>query len=264
LPASSPGLTDTHCHLADPALRDTDAVLERARLAGVARVIAVGGDRASNAAVLDLAARHPPALPALGCHPERLDLAGVDIEAIEAQVLAHRTALVALGEVGLPWYALEGRADAAALAAEGRQRLGRLLGLARRLDLPVSLHAPHGAAADALELLIRSGAGPAAFHWHKAEPAVTRRIVDAGHFVGITPEVLYRERDQALVRAVPPGQLLLESDGPWPYGGELGGRPGEPAMLARSAAAVAAIWQTPLEEAVSALEANARRCFRLP
>ena len=45
-----------------------------------------------------------------------------------------------LGEVGLPWYSLEGRADAAALLARGRARLDRLLRLASRWDLPVALH----------------------------------------------------------------------------------------------------------------------------
>jgi TatD DNase family protein len=259
LPGSSLDLTDTHCHLADPAFPDVGATLERAGQAGVTRVVAVGSDPASNAAVLDLAERHPETLAALGCHPERLDLTEADLDAVEAQILAHRARLVAVGEIGLPWYGLEGRADAAALAARGRARLGRLLVLARQLDLPVSLHAPHGAAADALGLLARTGAGPAVFHWHKADPVVTRRLVAAGHFVGITPEVVYRERDRALVREVPLAQLLLESDGPWPYRGERG----EPAMLARSAVAIAEILGKPPEETAAVLAANGRRCFRL-
>ena len=146
-----------------------------------------------------------------------------------------------------------------ALAARGRQRLGRLLALAARLDLPVSLHAPHGAAADALELLGRAGVRPAVFHWHKAEPAVTRRIVEAGHFVGITPEVAYRDRDRALVRAVPLSQLVAESDGPWPYRG----RRGEPAMVADVVAAIAEVRGLPADEVAAALAANARRAFGL-
>jgi TatD DNase family protein len=260
LPGSSADLTDSHCHLADPAFGDPGAVIQRARQAGVGRIVAVGSDPASNTAVLELAERHPEVLPALGCHPERLDLTGADLDAVEAQILAKRARLVAIGEIGLPWYGLEGRADAADLAAQGRERLARLLALAKRLDLPVSLHAPHAAAADALALLTRSDAGPAVFHWHKADPQVTRRVVAAGHFVGITPEVVYRERDQVLVREVPLTQLLLESDGPWPYRGERG----EPAMLARSATAIAEILGTPPAETVAALAANGRRCFRLP
>jgi TatD DNase family protein len=260
LPGNNPDLIDSHCHLADPAFADVGATLARAGRVGITRVVAVGSDAASNAAVLDLAERHPEVLPALGYHPERLDLAPADLDAVEAQILAQRARLVAIGEIGLPWYGLEGRADAAALVARGRERLARLLALARGLGLPVSLHAPHGAAADALELLTRSGAGPAVFHWHKADPAVTRRIVAGGHFVGITPEIVYRERDRALVREVPLTRLLLESDGPWPYRGAQG----EPAMLARSAVAIADVLGRPPEEIVTALAANGQRCFGLP
>jgi TatD DNase family protein len=210
--------------------------------------------------VLALARARPAVRPALGFHPERLDLTDRDLEAVLAQVETHRGELIALGEVGLPWYALEGRADAGALAARGRERLARLLALAARLELPVSLHAPHGAAAEALELLDRAGGRPAVFHWHKAEPAMTRRIVEAGHFVGITPEVAYRDRDRALVRAVPLSQLVAESDGPWAYQD----RRGEPAMVAEVAAAIGGLRGLTADEGAAALADNARRAFALP
>jgi TatD DNase family protein len=234
-------------------------VLARAVAAGVTRVIAVGSDPATNDAVLALARSRPGVRAALGFHPERLDLTDAGLDTVLAQVEAHRAELIALGEVGLPWYSLEGRPDAAALAARGRDRLARLLVLAARFDLPVSLHAPHGAAADALGLLERAGARPAVFHWHKAEPAVTRRIVEAGHFLGVTPEVAYRDRDRALVEAVPLSQLVAESDGPWPYRG----RPGEPAMVADVAAAIAGVRGLAPHQAAAALADNAGRAFAL-
>lgn len=234
-------------------------MLARAVAAGVTRVIAVGSDPATNDAVLALARSRPGVRAALGFHPERLDLTDAGLDTVLAQVEAHRAELIALGEVGLPWYSLEGRPDAAALAARGRDRLARLLVLAARFDLPVSLHAPHGAAADALGLLERAGARPAVFHWHKAEPAVTRRIVEAGHFLGVTPEVAYRDRDRALVEAVPLSQLVAESDGPWPYRG----RPGEPAMVADVAAAIAGVRGLAPHQAAAALADNAGRAFAL-
>ena len=85
----------------------------------------------------------------------------------------------------------------------GRAALDRMLALAARYDLPVALHAPHGAAVGALEALKRHGIERAVFHWHKAPAEVTRAIVDAGYFVSVTPEVVYRERDRDLVERVP-------------------------------------------------------------
>src|SRR2546429_3620674 len=55
--------------------------------------------------------------------------------------------------------------------------LFRSLALAGRYDLAVALHAPHGAAAGALQALKRHGIERAVFHWHKAPPDVTRDIV---------------------------------------------------------------------------------------
>lgn len=234
-------------------------MLARAEAAGVTRVVVIGSDPPSNAAVLALAEGHPEVAPAVGFHPEWLDLGDEELEAVEDQALAHRARLAAVGEVGLPWYGLEGRADPAAITARARERLARLLALARRLDLPVSVHAPHGAAADALALVVRSGAAPVVFHWHKADPGTTRAIVAAGHFLGVTPEVVYRERDQTLVREVPLSHLLVESDGPWPYRG----RVGEPAMVREAARTISAVRGRSVDEVIAALADNARRCFRL-
>lgn len=258
-------MIDTHCHLADPAFADPAAALDRARALGGLGVVAVGSDPASNLAVLALAARHPgEAWPALGLHPERLDLGEAELEAVEAQILGFRHELAAVGEIGLPWYALEGRPDAAELMRTARGRLRRLLELAKRLDLAVSLHAPHGAAEEALEALEALGVERAVFHWHKASPEVSRRIVGRGYYVSLTPEVTYRERDQELAGEVPIEQLLVESDGPWRFGGEFEGRAGEPAMVARVVEAVAALKGLPVAEVGEQLAANARRCFGLP
>lgn len=258
-------MIDTHCHLADPAFTDPGAALDRARAHGVLGVVAVGNDPASNLAVLDLAARHPGEVwPAVGLHPERLELGEAELEAVEAQILGFRHELAAVGEIGLPWYALEGRPDAPQMTRVARGRLRRLLELAKRLDLAVSLHAPHGAAEEALEILEALGVERAVFHWHKASPEVTRRVVGRGYYVSLTAEVAYRERDQELAGEVPLEQLLVESDGPWRFGGEFKGRGGEPAMVARVVETIAALKRLPVAEVADQLTANARRCFGLP
>ncbi len=107
-----------------------------------------------------------------------------------------------------------------------------MLALAARYDLAVVLHAPHGAAVGALEALKRHGIERAVFHWHKAPAEVTRAIVDAGYFVSVTPEVVYRERDRDLVELVPLESLLVESDAPWQYGGEFTSLPSGPWLAA--------------------------------
>jgi len=257
-------LIDSHCHLHDPAFEDLRGALARAAEHGVWGTVAVGCDPETNARTLEIAASNGKSVsPALGFHPDRIQLGYVDLDRVEAQVAAHHSRLGALGEVGLPWYCLEGATDPAGLMTRGRARLERLLGLAVRYDLPVILHAPHGAAVGALEALRRAGIERAVFHWHKAPAEVTRDIVEAGYLVSVTPEVVYRERDRAMVEAVPLASLLVESDGPWPYQGEFAGMPSGPWLASRVAEEIAKIKQLPADEVMHEISTNTCRLFHL-
>jgi TatD DNase family protein len=257
-------IIDSHCHVHDPSFKDVGAMLARASEHDVWGVIAVGSDPATNDRTLKATAGNGKRLwAALGFHPEWSSLGDPELEQVEAQLAESHSRIVALGEVGLPWYNLEGAADAATLMTKGRERLGRLLGLAHRYDLPVSLHAPHGAAVGALQALKASGVERAVFHWHKAPMDVTRAIVDAGHFVSVTPEVVYRERDRELVETVPLDSLLVESDAPWQYRGEFESEPSGPWMAARVAEEVAKIKRLPVDETMYRLSVNVCRLFDL-
>jgi TatD DNase family protein len=138
-----------------------------------------------------------------------------------------------------------------------------MLGLAAHYDLAVALHAPHGAAVQALEALRRHGIERAVFHWHKAPGEVTRAIVEAGYFISVTPEVVYRERDRELVAQVPIDSLLVESDAPWKYGGEFASLSSGPWLAARVAEEVAKLKRLPVDDAMLELTANTCRLFDL-
>jgi TatD DNase family protein len=257
-------IIDSHCHLHDPAFEDTRGVVTRATEHNVWGVVGVGSDPDSNGRTLEAAAANGKAVwPALGFHPERTGLTDDDLAVVESQVAVYHARLVALGEVGLPWYSLEGATDPVPLMTRGRGRLGRLLRLANRFDLPVILHAPHAAAAHALEALRDAHVERAVFHWHKAPADVTRDIVAAGYLVSVTPEVVYRDRDRELVETVPLDSLLVESDAPWPYKGEFEAAGSGPWLVSRVAEEVAKIKRLPVEETMYRLSVNACRLFDL-
>lgn len=258
-------IIDTHCHLHDDAFRDAREALRTSLTYDVWGTVAVGCDPDTNAATLSLAAAHPKAVWAcLGFHPDWSRLTETDLDRVEQQVHEHHARIVGVGEVGLPWYSLRREVDAGAAMARGLERLHRLLALAARYDLAVSLHAPHGAAAPALEAVKRHGLERAVFHWHKAPADVTRAIVDAGYLVSVTPEVVYRDRDREMVAEVPLEALLVESDAPWPYGGEFAGFPCGPWFASRVAEEVAKIKRLPVDDVMFELSANACRLFHLP
>jgi TatD DNase family protein len=198
----------------------------------------------------------------LGVHPER-PVTNAEIDRVMALIRQEHSRLVAIAEVGLPWYTVRERPDRQALIAAGEPHLRPFLRLARELDLAVVLHAPHDAAAHALALLRTEGVERAVFHWHKASPAVTRAIVEHGYYISVTPETCYRARDRELVADVPVTHLVIETDGPWPYGGEFEGHPTEPTFLGRIVDAVAAIKGLGREEVGEIIAQNAMRLFRL-
>ena len=257
-------IIDSHCHLHDPAFSDLRETLSIALAHDVWGVVAVGCDPETNARTLAAAGRASKSVWAcLGFHPDWTHLGDAELERVEQQLAEHHHQIVGLGEVGLPWYSLQDAADAATLMTRGRERLHRLLRLAARYDLAVALHAPHAAAAGALEALREHGVERAVFHWHKAPAEVTRAIVDAGYFVSVTPEVVYRGRDRELVEQVPLESLLVETDAPWRYRGEFEGLAPGPWFAARVAEEIAKIKRLPVEDVMFCLSTNACRLFDL-
>jgi TatD DNase family protein len=256
-------IIDTHCHLHAPDFADLRETLARALTDDVWGVLAVGCDAATNEVTLAAAAAAPKSVWAcLGFLPDWSQPPD-ELDRVEAQIHAHHAQIVGLGEVGLPWYCLEGDPNAAVRMAEGQARLRRLLDLAARYDLPVALHAPHGAAVGALEALTRRQIDRAVFHWHKAPADITRRIVDAGYFISVTPELIYRERDREMVEWLPLESLLVESDAPWKYIGEFDGMPSGPWFASRVAEEVAKLKRLPVDEVMFQLSTNACRLFHL-
>ena len=123
-----------------------------------------GTGLASNHNILALQQQQPAHVwAALGLHPERPDASWEEVEAVLAQIRAQRDRVVALGEVGLPHYALLDRSMTAEQARQHEALLHALVKGAVALSLPVVLHAPHAAADKALVIARRL-------------PAVRRRV----------------------------------------------------------------------------------------
>ena len=97
-------LADTHCHLNfDSFDNDREAVLERAREAGVERILNPGVDLVTSQAAVNLAESHPEVFAAVGVHPNDA-LSWDDDTPDQLRELAKHPKVAAIGEIGLDYY----------------------------------------------------------------------------------------------------------------------------------------------------------------
>ena len=139
-------LVDSHCHLHDIAfVADLDAVLQRARAAGVTRMITIGTSIEESRAAVELAAVHPDVWATIGVapHAER-PFSNATLETLRA--LAHLPKVVAVGECGLDYH------YDTLPRAEQRAVFVKQLALAAELGKPVVIH-NRDADADMLSIL---------------------------------------------------------------------------------------------------------------
>jgi TatD DNase family protein len=252
-------LIDSHLHLDDAAFaRDLDAVLDRARRAGVRGFIAVGTSVASSRRVVGLAARHDDVYAAVAVHPHEAPDATPDALAALAE-LARHPKVVAVGETGLDWYR-----DFAPREAQLRAFRAHL-DLARRADLPVIVHC-RDAYPEVLHILAEHPVRCVVMHCFSGSLEVARVCVDRGYYAGLGGPVTYRNARRALevARYLPPDRLLLETDAPYLPPEPHRGRRNEPAYLPLIASAVAQARGVAAATVAEITAANAREVFGLP
>ena len=259
-PASAPELFDTHAHLHFPEFADDlPAVLERARAAGVRRLVTIGTDVATSAAALALAGREPGVWATAGIHPH--DAAEADETAFaEIERLAADPRVVAIGEIGLDFFR-----DLSPREVQERT-FRRLLELARRVGKPALVHC-RDAHAETLAILDdgRVGAVGGVMHCFSGDVAIARRCLDLGLVISLAGPVTYPNARALpdVARFVPGDRLVVETDCPYlpPQGHR--GRRNEPAYLALTAARVAELRGEPLARLGPQMSATAQRLFRV-
>jgi TatD DNase family protein len=249
-------LYDSHCHLDVEAFdADRDAVLARARAAGVGRQLVPAIDAAHWPGLQALCDAHADLVPAYGLHPLLLD-DHRDEHLEQLDTLLARQPRAAVGECGLDFY-VDGL-DA------GRQRhfFAAQLQLARRHDRPLVLHARRAVEEVTLSLR-RIGGLRGVVHSFSGSPEQARQLFELGFCLGIGGPVTYprAHRLRRLVATMPLEFLLLETDAPdQPDAGHRGQR-NEPARLPEVLRVVADLRGQGEQHVAEATTANARRLF---
>lgn len=258
---------DTHVHVDGIGSSvEADAALRRAAEAGVARMVAIGGDPARNRFAVEFAAKHPAhARAAVGADRDRAEISGGEDEV--ERLAADGQRVVAIGEIGLDYHYRSDNKPAQ------RGLFASMLAVARGSGLPVIVHSRE-AEDDTVALLKehigvrapgrRGGIG--ALHCFTGGPGFCRRLLELDLYVSFSGIVTFGNarsvRDAA--RIVPADRLLVETDSPYLAPVPHRGARNEPALVVRVAAELAAVRGERAETIAETTFRNACRLFDWP
>ena len=247
-------MIDTHAHL--DALDDMDAVVARARDAGVTRILTVGTTPAGCRQALELADAHDEVFAILGIHPHEAGHT-TDADVAEVRALLDHPRAVAVGETGLDWFR-----DYAPPADQTRL-FEQQLAVAADVGKPVVIHTR---AADADTLAALAGfAGTVVLHCFSS-PHLLETALERGWYVSFAGNASFPKAVDLRLAAtqVPADKILAETDCPYLAPQPVRGKRNEPAYVVHTVAALAQARSEDAAELAAQIDRNAAVCFGLP
>ena len=251
--------TDSHCHLNYKGLvEEQQAVLERARAAGVETMLNISTRKSEWDSVIGVAERESDVWASVGIHPHEAD-AHPDVQTATLVDRAAHPRVVGIGESGLDYY--YDHSDRERQRASFRAHIAA----ARETGLPIIVHTRD--AEDDTHAILADEMGKGAFtgviHCFTASQDFADKALDLGLFVSISGIVTFKNAKdlQESAKAIPADRLLIETDSPFLAPVPHRGRPCEPAFVADTARFLAALRGEPVEVLAQRTGANFRNLF---
>jgi TatD DNase family protein len=212
-------MIDAHIHLD----RYQDEEIKRIVLdsAQIEALISVSFHLESSKRNLLLSQKYQKVKPAFGYHPEQALPSENELNVLLNWMDDHHDKMIAVGEVGLPYYL---RQEQGISIAPYLEVLEVFISKAKKWDKPIVLHAVYDDAPFVCDLLEKYSFSKAHFHWFKGEQKTIDRMIRNGYHISITPDVVYEPEIQQLVSVYPQELMMVETDGPWPFEGPFAGK----------------------------------------
>jgi TatD DNase family protein len=260
--------SDTHCHLYLNSFQDDlPGVIDRARQAGVTRMMVPGIDLETSRAAVELSQKYPEVYAAVGVHPNSA-LSWTDSSLNELRQLAAQPKVCAVGEIGLDFYR-----DSAPPELQTEIVLLQL-GLAAELGKPVILHSRqslpvlwalletwHSQLVDhELPLANR----PGILHSFDGASSLAFTAVNRGFFIGFSGPVTFKNASdrQHLATELPVTAMVFETDAPYLTPHPHRGKRNEPAYVALVADKIASLQNRSPVDVLQITNKNADEIFR--
>jgi TatD DNase family protein len=252
-------LVDSHCHLDFPDFAsELDAVVGRARAAGIGSIVSVSTRMRRQSALLAIAERFPEVYCSIGTHPHYAH-EEADISLAELVAASRGDKVVAIGEAGLDYYYDRS-------PRETQERGFRThIAAARETGLPLVIHSRD--ADDDMARILEEETGKGAFaavlHCFTGGPELARRAVALGLFVSFTGILTFKNSEylRTIAAALPSDRILVETDAPYLAPGKYRGKRNEPAFVVETAKVLAESRGVSFDVIASQTTANFHRLF---
>jgi TatD DNase family protein len=255
-------LIDSHAHIQGKEYSgEVEAVIKRARAAGIEKIIAVGGagDMSSNTDAIALAESFANVYATVGMHPHDAKDVGEDELRALRELTAHGK-VVAIGETGLDYYYNHSPREVQ------RRVFKQFIRIARETRLPIVVH-ERDAAQEAAELLRAEGGGElrGVIHCFTGNYEAARAYLDLGFYLSFTGIITFKKAEplRDVVRKIPLDRMLVETDAPYLTPAPHRGRRNEPAYVRLVAETAANVRGITVEEVGRITSANAQNLFKI-
>jgi TatD DNase family protein len=252
-------LVDSHCHLDFPEFApELDAVVERARDAGVRTFVTIGTTLEKFPRVRAVAERFADVWCSVGVHPHE---AKDELLNDPAPLLAaaKHPKVVGIGECGLDYYYEHSPRD------EQRANFRTHIAAARETQLPLIVHT-RDADDETIDILrdeIGKGAFPGLIHCFTGSQKLADVAVEIGFCISVSGIATFKNSQSLrdILKTVPLDRLLVETDAPFLAPVPHRGKRNEPAFVANTAAMLAGVKGVSAGELAHATTENFFRLF---
>lgn len=250
-------LIDTHAHLtADTIAPQADALIARARLAGVNKIVNICTDPLSLAAGLELSGRDPSIFNVAATTPHDVEKEG-ELFFPQVEKAAAERRLVGIGETGLDYFYEHSPKELQ------KKYLKKYFTLALQYQLPLVIHCR-----EAFQDLFQAADeayrnAPALLHCFTGTLEEARAVLERGWYLSFSGIITFKKSEELreVIKFTPLDRMVVETDTPYLAPQTHRGKQNEPAFIVETAMLIAEIKQLPFEEIARVTSENACKIF---
>ena len=250
-------MIDTHAHIYLPDFdKDRPHIIEKAREAGIIKILMPAIDSSTHAAMLKLEETYPECISMIGLHPCSVNQNyAVELKIIDNYI--RDRSFIAIGEIGLDFY------WDVSFRKQQLDAFHKQIKIAIDNNIPIAIHS-RNAINECIEVVQQYSLVRGVFHCFSGNVQQAKQIIDCRFMLGIGGVVTFKNAGlDKLIKEIGVNNVILETDAPYLAPVPFRGKRNEPAYAGIVAERLSSITGISLEEIEELTTANATRLFNL-